>query len=148
MYRSGRQNVYEVNQISTASKTKLIILMYDGAIRFVMEARRRLEMKDIPGRGLYICKAQHIINELSSAVNRERGGAVAIHLEKLYFEINMLLTHANIKGDPKLLDTTLNMLRTIREAWEQVINSPTGKAEGQQETSVTPQNKPKVAISC
>lgn len=149
MYKSGgRPNAYEVNQISTASKTKLILLMYDGAIRFMMEAKRCMEMRDIAGRGKFISKAQLIINELAAALNREKGGQVAISLEKTYFEVNMRLTKANISGDTIHIDTAISMIRTIRDAWEQVINSSAGREAVTQERVVPQQGKTKVAISC
>lgn len=122
MYGNGKQNIYRANEVSTVSKSKLILLMYDGAIRFINEAIRRIDIKDVAGRGVYISKAQKIIDELTGALNHKEGGEVAINLGKVYFEVTRNLTKANIGGSKKPLAESLSSLKSLRISWNQVIN--------------------------
>ena len=147
MRANGRSGAYQATQVSTVSKSKLILLMYDGAIRFITEARRSVEKRDIAGRGVCIGKAQKIINELAGSLDHERGGEVAKSLDNVYAEINKNLTEANINGDASSLDGALAMLRTIKEAWEQVINE-SDKKPGDENGPEEPRRGPGLAVSC
>ncbi len=124
MYGNGYANTYNSNQVSTASKTKLILLMYDGAIRFIKEAISKTRSKDIAGYGLKISKAQRIVVELENSLDKRQGGQVAVNLQKTYSQVSNLLTAANISGDEAPLSAAANILTSLREAWEQVINGP------------------------
>ncbi|MGK7345115.1 MAG: flagellar export chaperone FliS [Candidatus Nitrospinota bacterium M3_3B_026] len=118
-----RPNAYQANQVNTVNKSKLIVLMYDGAIRFIAEAKQRMDTGDAAGQGLYISKAQKIISELAASLDKTRGGDVADSLDRLYTDINRNLTQANIDRDKDLLDTALDTLRNVKQAWEQAIES-------------------------
>ncbi len=115
-------NEYNRNAISTSSQGKLILMMYDGAIKFVNLALKSLEDKNVSDRSTYIRKTHDIINELSCSLNIEKGGEVAEQLEKLYQFMLRQLTLANIKGDQKALESVLQVLRTLHEGWDQIIN--------------------------
>jgi flagellar protein FliS len=99
-------------------------MMYDGAIRFIKEAIIKADTKDVAGRGLYISKAQKIINELENSLDKNRGGQVAVNLEKAYQEMSRMLIEANISGEASGLRVTLKMVNTLKDAWEKVINGP------------------------
>ncbi len=122
MSKNGKANAYQANQVSTVNNSKLIILMYDGAIRFIKEAIQKIDTKDVAGRGIYISKAQRIVMELENSLDKKRGGQVALNLEKAYQEITRNLTEANINGQASSLRITLKMLDTLRNAWEKIIN--------------------------
>ena len=127
MRNSGNQ-AYHATQVSTADSLKLVILMYDGSIRFIKEAMESLQTGDVARRGMQISRAQRIVNELESALDKGRGGEVAIELEKVYMEINKLLNHANINGDETSLKTALDMMTTIREGWDQIVTNQRSQA--------------------
>lgn len=112
---------YKENEVNTASKIKLVIMMYDGSIRFLKECKKKMRENDIAGRGLYISKAQRVISELQVSLNRRKGGEVAENLEKLYSLLISKLTYANIKGDGELIDQSLEILESLRMAWDTVI---------------------------
>lgn len=128
MYGNSNPGAYKANQVSTVSKSKLIILMYDGAIRFIKEARQNISVGNVAKRGSNILKAQRIVDELNGALDRKAGGEVAISLGKVYFEITRQLTDANISGNKSVLDKALKQLTDLREAWEKVINGNNDKA--------------------
>lgn len=118
---NGQAGAYRANQVSTVNGSKLILMMYDGAIRFIKKAIMMVDTKDVAGRGLYISKAQKIINELESSLDKNRGGQVAVNLEKAYQEMSRKLTEANISGEASGLRATLKMVNTLKGAWEKVI---------------------------
>ncbi|MDH5543605.1 MAG: flagellar export chaperone FliS [Nitrospinota bacterium] len=115
---------YKVNEVSTAGKMKLVLMMYDGAIRFLNECKKKMRENDIAGRGLYLSKAQKIVGELQESLNRQKGGEVASSLEKAYHLITIKLTQANINGDIAMVDQSISLLNDIREAWLKISSDP------------------------
>ena len=61
---SKRTNEYHNNSISTSSQGRLVVTMYEGAIRFVTKAMTCMDQKDVAGQGKYIQKTYDIVNEL------------------------------------------------------------------------------------
>ncbi|MBI4666174.1 MAG: flagellar export chaperone FliS [Nitrospinae bacterium] len=141
----GKPSAYQVTQVSTSSKAKLILLMYDGAIRFINEARMKIETRDIAGRGVAISKAQKIIHELTVALDMNSGGEVAANLSRVYAQVTRHLINANIHGDMKELAVCLEILAPMREAWDQAINK--APAEQQAASQFSDTQGRKVAIS-
>jgi len=146
MYGKTAPKAYHANQVSTVSKQKLIILMYDGAIRFITQAKEMTKRGDIAGRGHYIGKAQKIVDELNGALDNKRGGEVANSLSQVYAEIRKLLTDANISGKVASMDSALEMLTGIRSAWDQVISAGT-ETEEKAVPDVSSDNN-RLTISC
>lgn len=115
---------YQSNEVGTSTQGKLILMMYDGAIRFVHMAMDALDQNDIARKGTYIQKSRDIINELMVALDTDRGGEVTRNLERLYQFVLRQLTLANIKNDKQALNTVLRVLTPLREGWGQVFNPP------------------------
>lgn len=120
----GKPSAYQSTQVSTANRVKLVVLMYDGAIRFITEAKEKSAIGDLAGKGLAISKAQRIIHELSSALDMRRGGEVAASLSQVYSRISRNLINANITRKLEDFDESLESLRNLRGAWEQVMRQP------------------------
>ncbi len=122
MYPAGEKNPYQNTQVSTASGAKLVLMMYDGAIRFITEAKTEIKRKNISATGIRIRKAQGIVSELMGSLNHEKGKDVAKGLEKVYIEVNKVLTEANINGELKPLEDAIMMLENLRSAWLKVLS--------------------------
>lgn len=120
---------YRRNEVGTASQVRLVLMMYDGLIRFLKESKKRIETKDIAGRGLYLSKAHRVIGELQETLNLQQGGEIAYQLERLYTFLTLTITQANIKGDAKLVDQCLSVVENLRDAWVQVSHSAQAKAD-------------------
>lgn len=121
MSSSRFHNEYRKNEIATSSQGKLIIMMYEGAVKFVKMAMEGLDNNDLSKKGMYINKTHDIINELSLALDMKKGGEVAIRLETLYQFILHQLTLANIKSDRKALESIINVLVPLHEAWTELF---------------------------
>ena len=114
-------NEYRHNEVATSSQGKLIIMMYEGALKFVTLAIEGVDSKDLSKKGTYINKTHDIINELSCALDMKKGGDVAQKLESLYQFILHQLTLANIKSDRKALESIVNVLTPLMEAWKELL---------------------------
>ena len=112
---------YRRNEIATSSQGRLIIMMYEGALKFVNLAIDGVDNKDLSKKGSYINKAHDIINELSFALDMKKGGEVAQKLETLYQFVLHQLTLANIKSDRKALESVVNVLTPLMEAWKELL---------------------------
>lgn len=123
MYNNGQAKYYQNNQVLTAKKPKLILMMYDGAIRFARESINKIRSKDIAGKGTYIRKTQDIILELMNSLDMENGGEIANNLSKLYLFMNRNLIMANIQGEEKYIEDVIKILEELRAAWDAVINN-------------------------
>jgi flagellar protein FliS len=123
MYTNGQAKYYQDTQVLTAKRAKLVLMMYDGAIRFAREAVKRIESKDIAGRGVYIRKTQDIILELMNSLDKDNGGEIAANLSKLYLFMNRNLIMANIQGEEKFIEDIIKILAELKDAWDTVINN-------------------------
>jgi flagellar protein FliS len=95
-------------------------MLYDGAVRFVDEARMAHARNDIGARAIAISKALAIIGELQNTLDMEKGGAVAEQLDNLYTYINSRLIDVTVKKDIAACDEVHKLLTTLRDAWSQV----------------------------
>ena len=133
MVSSRYHNEYKYNQISTSSQGKLILMMYEGAVKFTMMALISMVEGDIAGKATYIRKTHDIVNELSVSLDLKKGGEVTARLETLYQFILRQLTLANIKPDREALESILKVLEPLLEAWSQLFDNtvPVGQEKPQ-----------------
>ena len=109
---------YRKAEVNTSDRVKVISLLYDGAINFIKVARKRMELGDLAGKGLYIGKASSVVGELLSSLNMEAGGEIANNLSRLYDFVMDRLINANMKNDQKALDEAEKVLDVLRSAWK------------------------------
>lgn len=122
---------------SIQSKERLLLMAYDGAIRFVERAQEGIRQKSPKIKGEAISKILAIVAELDGALDRETGGEVVDNLGALYQWIMGKVTEANLRSDAQALEEVRGVLATIREGFEGAIkqqhseSSPSmGVAEG------------------
>ena len=111
---------YQKTQVTTASKEKILLLLYEGAIRFIRHARVAMKENKIADKGTNISKATAIISELMATLDFKVGGDLAVELESLYVFMIDKLIEANIKNDAECLDVVENLMRTLYVAWKDV----------------------------
>ena len=99
-------------------------MLYDGAIKFLTQAKVYIKAKDYVNKGLLISNAIDIINELASSLNSEKGGDLAANLNQLYFYCNKRLFTANLRMDTAPIDEVIKILGGIRSAYAQIIDTP------------------------
>ncbi len=106
---------YQHTQAQTASKPKLLIMLYDGAIKFVNAGIDGISVEDYSKANTNLCKAQAILHELVSSLNFDYPQAK--NLVQIYEYMLHRLIEANIKKDPAPAQEVLGYLIELREAW-------------------------------
>ena len=125
---------YRQNNVETATPTRMIVMLYDGAIRFLSQSLPAMRVKKYDQQSENIGKAQAIISHLRDTLDFGAGGAVAGHLNSLYVGLFDTLTEANIHDKPELVEQAIEALRELREAWAEVDRQcQARKAPGVQE---------------
>jgi flagellar protein FliS len=112
---------YQATQVQTASTGELVVLLYDGAVRFLNRARLALAERRFDSASADLVRGQEIILELLTGLDYERGGELAVNLRDLYLFMHQTLLQANIKKDIAAIETVIGLLDTIREAWRTVV---------------------------
>ena len=120
---------YQDVRFSTTNKGSLILMMYDGAIRFLEEAKKKMAIKDFSGRGLNIDRAFSALNELRTSLQFEHDAKLADGLNQLYFFMTRQLSHASLKNDIKSVDLIIDLLKGLREAWKEAAVIEYGDAK-------------------
>lgn len=111
---------YQNTAVTTQSKGRLIVMLYEGAIKFCKLAIPAMEAKDFETKGKYIAKAQDIIWELNSVLNMEAGGEIATNLRSLYLYMNRRLNEANVKLDVEICQEVISLLEELNRSWKAI----------------------------
>lgn len=114
---------YRNTEIMTANKEAILILLYEGGIRFLKQAIVAVEKKDVAEKARLIGRVQDIVNELRATLNHKEGGELANSLDALYIFITDRLVAGNQENDAQKLNEALNILTTLHEAWHQAVAS-------------------------
>ena len=129
MNKGGYRKQYSQVQIQTANKGKLIVMLYQGAIKFMKMSLLALEKKDMEGKGNALIKAQDIILELLYALDQEMldsGNELALNLQRLYLYSYRRLVQANIHLDRKVIEEIVGLMTNLAGAWEAVVAGDSG----------------------
>lgn len=113
---------YRQTQVTTVDKGRLIVLLYEGAIKFLREAVKANEAGDIPAKANFINRALDIIGELSQSLNMQEGGQIAFNLKRIYQFWTDHLLKAKIGRDSAPMEDVIEMLESLIEAWQVVCN--------------------------
>ncbi|QCX32357.1 flagellar export chaperone FliS [Caloramator sp. E03] len=116
---SNALNIYQQNSVNTASKEKLLLMLYDGLVRFIKQGIIGLEEKNISKSNTNFIKAQNIILEFMSTLNMEVGGEISKSLMALYDYMYRRLVEANIKKDKDIAQEVLNFAEDLKETFEE-----------------------------
>lgn len=113
---------YRQTQVSTVDKGRLIVLLYEGAIKFLRDAVSAQERGDIPAKANFINRALDIISELSQSLNMQDGGDIATNLKRIYVFWTDHLLKAKVSRDVKPMEDVIEMMSSLIEAWQTVCN--------------------------
>lgn len=107
--------------IATADPHRLIMMLFDGALAAISQARIHMEAGDIPKKGVSISKAIDLIsNGLRASLDMEAGGQLAERLAALYEYMGQRLLFANLNNSVAALDEVAELLGSLRDAWSQI----------------------------
>lgn len=111
---------YRKNAVNTASPLKLVIMLYDGYVRFSHATRKAMSEKDLYQQNHNCLKAQKIVTELMSSLDMQNGGEIAQNLFALYSYVYNKLVEANIGDNLQALNEAEKVMTDLRESWVQL----------------------------
>lgn len=112
---------YKQTSVQSASREKILLMLYEGAMKFTKLAIKATEEKKIADRGINIGRAFDIVMELNNTLDHKVGGEIASQLEQLYMFMMEQYTKANIQADVVPLQTNLKLLQTLYDGWVQAV---------------------------
>ena len=112
---------YATSKVMTASPAELILMLYDGAIKFCNIAIVAAENKEIEKAHINIIKVERIVEEFQMSLDRKY--PVAQDFDNVYTYLIQRLHEANIKKDVEILQEILKHLRTMRDTWKEVMQA-------------------------
>lgn len=119
---------YKQTQINTASKEEILLMLYDGAVRFLNQAKVGFAEKNIEKIHNNIVKVQNILTEFEASLDMEQGGDFAKNLFGLYEFMSRQLSEANIKKNEGALDIVIKHMTELRDTWREAVKK--FKSEG------------------
>ncbi len=112
---------YQKTSVQSASREKLLLLLYEGAIKYMKRAKHAIQKDNIKGRGENVGYAYDIVCELNNTLDHNVGGDIAKNLEKLYMFVNDKLVEANIKNSEESLDDAIKVFQILYDGWKEAI---------------------------
>ncbi|KUO52785.1 MAG: hypothetical protein APF76_02295 [Desulfitibacter sp. BRH_c19] len=119
---NAKLNAYKKNQVNTVSKEKLVLMLYDGAIKYLNKSLEVIDNNNPSEAHNHLISSQDIIIGLMSGINFEVG-KLGEDLFNLYEYMHHRLVEANTTKDKDIVEEVLNMVKELREAWVQIIGT-------------------------
>jgi flagellar secretion chaperone FliS len=119
MYGANALNAYQKNSVNTASKEKLLLMLYDGLVKFIKQGIAGIEEKSIERANTNLVKAQNIVSEFMATLNTQVGGEMAKGLMALYDYMHRRLMEANMKKDAEIAKEVLGFAEELKETFEE-----------------------------
>ena len=137
-YYAHSVNAYKETRVKTAGRGRIIVMLYDEAIRQLDTAVELLEQKtkQLDRVNNAITKAQDIIAELMVSLDFEQGGEIARNLFRLYLYFNDELMEANMKKEVEPVRGVRRFLGELRSAWKQIESQSGGGSTGSQGVNI------------
>ena len=129
MQQANPYQAYQKTNVQTADQRQLILMLYDGLIRFLNKAEEKIEQRDIEAAHNYLIRSRDIVSELLSTLKPEKGGVVGKNLHRLYVYVFNRIVEANLLKDPEIITEVVRIMSTLREGWASV--KPAGRSIGQ-----------------
>ncbi|MCO7125022.1 flagellar export chaperone FliS [Sporolactobacillus shoreicorticis] len=112
-------NMYQKNSVFTASPGELTLMLYEGCIKFIKQAKIALVNGDYADKNIKLQKAQAIITELMVTLDEKQ--SISKDMMRLYDYIQRRIIQANIKNDTEILDEVEKLILDFRDAWKRVL---------------------------
>ena len=134
MSRSNPWDSYRKVATQTATPGQLVLMLFDGSLRFLERALEGFACQDPLERNLAINnnvrRAQAIVNELNVTLNMEMGGEVALNLRRLYTYFEKRLQMGNIRKEREPIQEVASRLRLLRDSWAEMLQQGRGGYAG------------------
>lgn len=108
---------YRKHAVGGASPLQLVVMLYDGALRFMEAGKHCMRQRDLNGQNTNLQKAQRILMELMSGLDMNQGGEIAGNLMALYTFVLNNLVEANLKDEVAPIEAGIKVMSELRESW-------------------------------
>jgi flagellar secretion chaperone FliS len=123
VYTASQSAAYKQQSILTATPGQLVVMLYDGCLRFLNQAAYALREGNVAESGARLSRAEAIIDELLATLDVEQGGVIASRLQGIYVFCSRHLIEARAARDPEMIDKVAELLGELREAWAQAAST-------------------------
>ncbi len=134
------QNAYKKASVNTLDQNKLIIMLYDGAIKNASFAVEHMKSGEIEKVHNCLIKAKNIVTELMATLNMEKGGDVAKNLQSLYSYMFSQLIEANMEKKTQPIVVVIELLKELRVAWVEINKKSKTQKTQNKVSQINPQH--------
>jgi len=128
---------YQQTAVSTISPEKLVVMLYEGLIRYLQQARIAIEASRHADKARCLNNAQAVVIELRNSLDHEVGGGIAANLESLYNYIFQECVNALVASDVRPVDNCLRVLAPLLNAWQRIPPGTGERARREREAAGT-----------
>jgi len=122
---SNPWQAYRQAATKTATPGRLVLMLFDGALRFLDRALVGFDLDDPLDSNLAInnniLKAQEILRELNASLNLDKGGEFAVTMRRFYTYYDLQLSQSNLRKDPEGVKLVIRLLTVIRNVWAEML---------------------------
>ena len=126
-YSKGTKFIAYDTAMGNVSKTRQVVMLYDGIISFIQRAKEALIKKNFQDNYNFIDRATKIITGLHSSLDKENGGDVAKALDSFYIDLHMKLINLVQNKNEADYDKIAEEVKSMRAAWDTVDAETTAK---------------------
>jgi len=138
-------NQYQKTNVKTAGKMDLVILCYEKAIQFLVQARNAYEDGQFEKKTNALKKAMDIIEELNCSLDFEKGGQIAKNLDAIYNYLQRRLLEGDVNKDLTAFDEAIRIMGELKEAWESIASKSGDQVDAT--TVFSPTKRPAAQIA-
>lgn len=117
---------YRKQAVNGASPLQLVIMMYDGALKYMEAGKHAIAHHDITRQNDQLQKAQKVVLELMSCIDPDQGGEVAKNLLNLYSYVLSELVKANCEDNADAIERCIKIFSDLRDSWVQIDTQTRG----------------------
>jgi flagellar protein FliS len=123
-YTGSRTAAYQQQSILTAPPERLVVMLYDGCLRFLHQAAYAMREDKPRDADARLKRAEAIIDELQTTLDHKRGGEIASRLQGIYVFCRRHLLDARRANDADMVDKVAELLAELRDAWAEIADRP------------------------
>lgn len=117
MQQPSLYTAYKNTGVQTADQRTLLLMLYDGLIRFLQKAIVKIEAREIEAAHNYLVRSREIVAELLATLRPEKAGVIGENLKRLYVYAFNRIVEANLRKDPEMVREVIKIVSTLREGW-------------------------------
>jgi flagellar secretion chaperone FliS len=126
-YAAHPTRAYRSSSVLTAPPEQLVVMLYDGARRFLHQAAVAMRERQIPLAHAKLTRAEDILRHLRSTLDHAQGGEIAERLRSIYTFCLGHCSRARVNQDPAKLEEVSSLLAGLRDSWAAVASAATSE---------------------